>query len=73
MKRATYYGQRSILSRTLLSLLLVLFASISAPHAQAGRAKAGLQGGILDPDGKAVQGAIVIRNEATGEITTTTT
>ena len=74
MKRATCAGQRSILSRTLLSLLLVLFASISTLHAQAGGAKAGLQGGILDPDGKAVQGAaIVIRNEATGEITTMTT
>src|SRR5476651_624194 len=54
-----------------LSLALLFSASTSTVHAQAPR---GLSGTVLDPDSKAVVGAaVVIRNEATGELVTTAT
>src|SRR5579872_766096 len=59
-----------------VSLFLILFFSAftSLAGAQSGDAKAALEGTILDPDGKAVVGAaVVIRNEATGDIITTST
>ena len=49
-----------------LSLALIFSAATSTVHAQAPR---GLSGTVLDPDSKAVVGAaVVIRNEATGDI-----
>jgi iron complex outermembrane receptor protein len=53
-------------------LPLILIGSSVVAHAQAGTG--GVAGVVLDPDAKAVAGAgIVVRNEATNDIRTTTT
>jgi iron complex outermembrane receptor protein len=55
-------------------VLLVIFAALLRPTPISAQATRGLSGTVLDPDNKAVvNAAVIIRNEATGALVTTTT
>jgi iron complex outermembrane receptor protein len=74
MNRDARVLRRVPVLQALLSLALILFMSLSTLHAQTGARSAALEGTILDPEGKAIVGAaVVIRNEATSDIITTST
>src|ERR1700733_9169875 len=74
MNRDVRVFRRMPVLRAVLSLALILFTSLSTLHAQTGARSAALEGTILDPDGKAIVGAaVVIRNEATSDMITTST